>query len=111
MSTCNFSHLIFDNNAKKKYSGKKRAFSRNVARKVDVHMPTNEIRLVLSTLCKKKKETSNGSGTYILNLTLLEENGCDEGIGKGFLNTAPFAQELRPATKIRLHKSQNLLHS
>lgn len=85
---------------------KKRAFSRNVVRKVDVHMPKNEIRPVLSTLCKKK-ETPNGSGTYILNLTLLE----DASIGKGFLNTAPFAQALRPAIKIQLHKSQNLLHS
>lgn len=51
------------------------------------------------TPCAKKKETSNGSGTYILNLTLMEEKECDVGIGKSFLNTAPFAQELRPAIK------------
>lgn len=107
MSTCNFSHLIFDNNGKKNILEKREHFQEMLQGK----STCQRMKLDLYWAPCAEKETANGSGTYILNLTLLEENGCDADIGKAFLNTAPLAQELKPAIKIWLHKSQNLLHS
>jgi hypothetical protein len=50
MSTCNFSHLIFDKDAKKKFTEGKKASSTNNAEHTDVHVQKCETRPVFITL-------------------------------------------------------------